>query len=519
MTNNALKYVFLIITFVNLSSLLRGQVFTRDKDFFIDLNIRRGDVIEGMFQHKDVFYLYGSMTSTKNTTHNHVFRFHTDGTRDYSYSWYYVAHPVSKLVVLENDFTMAYTALVPVLYGKNGENPYTFAEGVQFGHNVSFNVIRNTHTYMLISEGLQWSRGIILPDGSFINTMKSNRPFWDSDGNIDYNDTTKSMSHYKLLPDGRFDSVMFQHKINKGMPFESAVLEWGVTTLNNEDLYITGYFENYDGYPTKNLLRINTDGVLDTTFKSILSDGVAVPMHELDDGRMLVAWNFGFVLDDFPNDTFAFARIHRDGSLDTSFRMIKVGSNPSDNMVFGVCPTDDGGYIVYGWFTEFDGYPRHNIAKINYDGSVDEQAFADANFGSDYLINPNEPQSLSVTSLRNVQRSKDGQFYYAMGNFVEFNGEPVQLPIIRFKSETYSTKEEDKFAFSLFPNPTADFIYLQLENTENVNYRITDITGKTILQNTWNGQSISVESLNSGLYFITLSRKNEMLGTQKIIKQ
>src|SRR5690606_26221538 len=198
-----------------------------------------------------------------------------------------------------------------------------------------------------------------------INTRRTNRPFWDSDGNIDYDDTAKSISLYKLFPDASFDLVMFRHKINKGLPFESAVLEWGVTTLNNEDLYITGYFENYDGYPTKNLIRINTDGDLDTTFKSILADGVAVPMHELDDGRMLVAWNFGFVLDDFPNDTFAFARIHRDGSLDTSFRMIKVGPNPADNQVFGVCPTDDGGYIVYGWFTEFDGYPRHNIAKIN----------------------------------------------------------------------------------------------------------------------------------------------------------
>ncbi len=95
----------------------------------------------------------------------------------------------------------------------------------------------------------------------------------------------------------------------------------------------------------------------------------------------------------------------------------------------------------------------------------------------------------------------------------------VKLSTVDCNYNNISTKEEQKFAFSLFPNPTADFIHLQLENTENVNYRITDITGKTVLQNTWNGQSISVESLNSGVYFITIFLKNEILGTQKLIKK
>ena len=81
-----------------------------------------------------------------------------------------------------------------------------------------------------------------------------------------------------------------------------------------------------------------------------------------------------------------------------------------------------------------------------------------------------------------------------------------------------SIKEDKKAIFQLFPNPTADFIYLQLENTENIHYRITDITGKVVAQNTWNGQTISVQNLHSGVYFITLSHKNEILGTQKFVK-
>ncbi len=81
-----------------------------------------------------------------------------------------------------------------------------------------------------------------------------------------------------------------------------------------------------------------------------------------------------------------------------------------------------------------------------------------------------------------------------------------------------STKEEQKFAFSLFPNPTSDFIHLQLENTENVNYSITDITGKVIAQNAWNRNPISIENLHSGVYFITLLNKSEIVGTQELVK-
>ncbi len=90
MKTNFKKYTFLLTVLIGWSSVLSAQPFTRDKDFSIDLDIRRGDKIQGMFQQEDVFYLYGSMISTKNINDTHAFRFFNDGTRDYSYSWYFV---------------------------------------------------------------------------------------------------------------------------------------------------------------------------------------------------------------------------------------------------------------------------------------------------------------------------------------------------------------------------------------------------------------------------------------------
>ena len=101
--------------------------------------------------------------------------------------------------------------------------------------------------------------------------------------------------------------------------------------------------------------------------------------------------------------------------------------------------------------------------------------------------------------------------------------EDTTLGLVKFTTEdcflsTISISEKMIEQFSLFPNPATDFIHIQLENTESIHYPITDITGKVVIQNTWNGNPISIENLNSGVYFITLSHKNEILGTQKFIK-
>ncbi len=514
-----ISYIITISLFLSLpSSIVRGQAYTYDKDFHLELDIERIGDIKGLYEEENRFFIWGGFNSKTNwTTDNNLYLFNKDGSRNYSFQWYYQNFPVSGFRISQNGFMLIKVfspTSKPILFGPNGEIPFDFPEGLEYRNNtINIDLLRNTHTAMLIPEPNRFNQGVILPDGSYINTMSTNRPFWTEDS-IHYQDTAKEMSMYKILPDGKFDSVVFQHKINKGMPYETAFLEWGITTFNDTDLYIAGIFENYDGYPIRNLLKINTYGELDTNFKSIITGGVAFPMAQMEDGRILLGWSDGFTIEGYPGQVFTMIRIFPDGTLDTSFRMLPFNYEE----FYGACATEDGGFIVWGVFETFAGYNRNRIVKINYDGTVDETAFAVADLGKEYNTILNPPSYPMSVVVHKVQRSLDGQYYYVMGNFVEYNGEPVPK-IIRFKSETFSTKEENKLAFQLFPNPTTDYVYLQLENTENVNYRITDITGKIMAQNTWNGQAISVENLNSGVYFITLLNKNEILGTQKIIKQ
>lgn len=78
--------------------------------------------------------------------------------------------------------------------------------------------------------------------------------------------------------------------------------------------------------------------------------------------------------------------------------------------------------------------------------------------------------------------------------------------------------EEDNIV--LYPNPDNDIL-----NFENVNdyseIIISDILGKTILQKNISGSYISmeIESMEKGMYFVSLIKENGILTTKKFIKE
>lgn len=64
-------------------------------------------------------------------------------------------------------------------------------------------------------------------------------------------------------------------------------------------------------------------------------------------------------------------RVQNDGSLDSEF---DIGTGPSGTSgVVGLAVQDDGKVIVTGGFLEFNGVERPGIVRLNSDGSVDEE--------------------------------------------------------------------------------------------------------------------------------------------------
>lgn len=83
------------------------------------------------------------------------------------------------------------------------------------------------------------------------------------------------------------------------------------------------------------------------------------------------------------------------------------------------------------------------------------------------------------------------------------------------KSELYPTN------ITVFPNPTSDFIYININNLPiiNLEYIITDILGKYLIINniTNNNTKISFNTFKKGTYFIGIKQNSKILQTLKII--
>lgn len=77
-------------------------------------------------------------------------------------------------------------------------------------------------------------------------------------------------------------------------------------------------------------------------------------------------------------------------------------------------------------------------------------------------------------------------------------------------------------AFAIFPNPTADFVVLSVQNANTVNmtYALFDIEGKLIEKQEVNGSqtTIAMKDLANGIYFIKVLRKSTEIKIFKVIK-
>ncbi|MBK7083770.1 MAG: hypothetical protein IPH53_03515 [Flavobacteriales bacterium] len=130
-------------------------------------------------------------------------------------------------------------------------------------------------------------------------------------------------------------------------------------------LLICGGFSHYYGYPFARIARVNTDGTADMTFNPGASFNNEVRAMVLQpDGKIIVCGSFtsynGVVVN-------RLARLNPDATLDPSF---DPGTG-ADNSVFAIARRPDGSLLIAGLFTSVDGTPMNRIARLHADGSLD----------------------------------------------------------------------------------------------------------------------------------------------------
>jgi len=141
-------------------------------------------------------------------------------------------------------------------------------------------------------------------------------------------------------------------------------------SLADGRIVLGGRFAEFSGESRTSLVRLKSDGSLDPGFSpSIDGDQSEVRVIRVQaDGRLLIGGRFKSI-SGVPRSCIA--RLTPEGELDETFDPGQ-GAEDSFAVVYDLAIQDDGRILVAGAFTKFAGENREGVVRLFSDGTVDE---------------------------------------------------------------------------------------------------------------------------------------------------
>lgn len=139
-----------------------------------------------------------------------------------------------------------------------------------------------------------------------------------------------------------------------------------VAVLPGNKILIGGNFTSYNGIAINRLARLNQDGSLDTTF--LVGGGLNAQVYSIvptAQGKIYVAGSFRVYGTD---SVFRLMRLNANGTLDNTF---PVGNTGFNGYVHIITLQPDGKILAGGGFTAYKGVTANRIVRINTDASID----------------------------------------------------------------------------------------------------------------------------------------------------
>ncbi len=154
-----------------------------------------------------------------------------------------------------------------------------------------------------------------------------------------------------------------------------------ISIQTNGKIIVGWKFDSYNKIPSKWISRLNNTGEKDTSFDNKHGfNGSVLTSATQDDGKILVGWTFTY-FEGVPTNRIV--RLNTDGSIDTSFA---IGSGFNDK-IYKIKIQDDGKVLVWGFFTNYNGTSTRGIIRLNTDGSRDTSfAISNKNSITDFVL-------------------------------------------------------------------------------------------------------------------------------------
>jgi uncharacterized delta-60 repeat protein len=229
----------------------------------------------------------------------------------------------------------------------------------------------------------------------------------------------------RLNSDGTLDTA-FTANSSDGDKFNSSIQS--IAIQSDGKILVGGDFTNYAGTNNRNrLVRLNSDGTLDTTFTANASDGNKFnnPIQSIaiqSDGKILFGGDF---INYANNMSLNFlVSLNSDGTLDTAFTNNSSVGRKFNDTVFTIAIQSDGKILVGGGFTNYAGTTdRNRLIRLNSDGTLDTTFTANASDGAKFN-----------SSIQSIAIQSDGKILVG-GNFTNYAGTNNRNRLVRLNSD------------------------------------------------------------------------------------
>jgi uncharacterized delta-60 repeat protein len=205
----------------------------------------------------------------------------------------------------------------------------------------------------------------------------------------------------RLNSDGTIDTAF---STNVGNGFLNNVFTMKIQ--QDQKIIISGIDTTFNGATINRIVRLNTNGTRDTDFTNNLGTGLSGPASLIliqPDGKIILGGDFTTVNS---TDCVRIVRLNLDGTLDTAFNA-NTGTGFNATVLAGTIQPD-GKIIVAGNFTNFNGVTRNRILRLNSDGTLDTVFSTNVGAGANNTVD-----SVVIQPNNNI---------IVAGNFTNFNG-------------------------------------------------------------------------------------------------
>jgi len=278
-------------------------------------------------------------------------------------------------------------------------------------------------------------------------------------------------------------------------------------------ILLAGYFTEFNGSVVNEVIRLNADGTIDPTFDTGEGPvsigalpGQATTLYHLNvqtDGRIIVAGHFQLFDGEERNHI---VRLYANGSLDTSFDPSDASGLGAGAAIYSTIIQPDGKIVIGGNFNWFQGAGHNSIVRLETNGTVDPT------FNPGYGV---------VDAIYTMTRQPDGRI--VLGGNLEFYDNTMRYGIARINNglETSIENERQSSPLQTHPNPASSSITIVTDGLVGTGTAtILDMSGRAVrsLSLSSSQTAIDISDLRSGMYLLHFSDERNT-GTVRLVKQ